>query len=219
MKKKKLVWIFIITLILSVFGGLNLNPPMVSAADYPSVYVNPAINMNYTPPELLYVDAFNLNVSDWTTNGTSPFLDANDTSMIYTSSDEDLIGNFTFSNLTNPGTPTSVSLDVLVMQEDAGEWLKAEIWNGSDWSLMHEYKPLNTVFTWETWNVTSILDTSDKINSAEVRFTYDKAGSSQLVYVDAARLNVTAAVGVGSNYIASTVQFKLQSGHFARYRR
>jgi len=205
-KKKKLVWIFIITLILSVFGGLTLNPPMVSAADYPSVYVNPAINVNYTT-ELLYVDAFNVDVGfgdDWTKVPPDPYINGTgDAGEIYATKGGDDIGNFTFSNRSSSDVPSEVYLDIRAKTGDNDE-IDAQIWDGSSWTL-YTFSGLSAVYTWETWNVTAILDTSSKIDGAEVRFTHNAAGGSDSVYIDAARLNVTAAVGVGSSY---TIEIK-----------
>ena len=146
---------------------------------------------NFSPYKLLSVSGFNEapGWDGWSRVGDSPWLRLIDGAYIYTSSG-DGIGNFHFYDLPNQPEISSVELQAYC-KTDGNDQILIDVYNGSSWSTSQIFNP-GTVYSWKTVDISSILNTWEKVNSAQARLTHDTTGGADTVYVDSLRLNITA---------------------------
>jgi hypothetical protein len=156
-------------------------------------------------PFASYVDSFNNTVTQWSTNGTTPFL-SNDTSYIYTNVTNSVEGWFGFQNLTNGLAPTVTSAKIQFYTYCSGgdDYFQFQLNNGTSTSSYISISSLNnTNYTIKEYDLTSMhmLDTVDAINNAKIQLKYVKVGgTASQVYVQWARLNLTLSVAVPNVY-------------------
>lgn len=143
-----------------------------------------------TGKDTLWVDGY-VGVSGWTQVGTAPWLDAPDeTSYIHTNTNGAVSYEFTFADPTYPALADIVLVTLNVKaQGDGGDSIKIEVWDGASWTLVDTWIP-PTVYGWRNIDVTSLLDDRQKLMVAKVRFTYQKSGKANQLYVDASNLEV-----------------------------
>lgn len=137
------------------------------------------------------VDGF-IDQGGWTRVGASPYLDVQDqpTNRIYTNTDNDVIGDFTFEDVPAEGWSggTPITLYIFCVQEGTDETVDVEIWDGASWQAAGTITPNPVTFSYKTLDVSSILNSEAKLNAAKVRFTYHKSGAAHNVHIDYAYL-------------------------------
>ncbi|MGQ9565231.1 MAG: hypothetical protein ACUVT5_01620 [Candidatus Bathyarchaeales archaeon] len=139
--------------------------------------------------EYLYVDGFNASHTSWATVGASPYLNDNVSNYIYTNTDLNLEGWFSFQNPTYVGI-TSVRVEFETMCS-GNEYFDFQITDGVNTYGYYTIDP-DSSYRWKHYDVSSSLNTWEKIVNAKirVRFRYN-SGSSSTVYIRRARIRVT----------------------------
>jgi hypothetical protein len=157
-------------------------------------------------PVSSYVDSFDNTASDWTTNGTTPFL-GNDSSYIYTNVTNGIEGWFGFQNLASGLAPTSVKsakIQFFTYCKSGNDYFQFQLDNGTSISSWISITSLNTVnYTLKEYDLTSshMLDTIDGINNARIQLKYIRNGTTASpVYIQWCRLNLTLSVAVPNVY-------------------
>jgi len=144
---------------------------------------------NYT----LYVNSFSDVRTGWERFGASPYLHNTDADYIRQSgATGDKIGDFGFGNLPQTiGEIYSCWLYMECYQEGAGETIDVYISTdgGSTWVLAGTITP-SSAYSWQTLDVTTILDTHAKINNALMYLDYNAVGAPDYVYVRRVYLRV-----------------------------
>jgi len=138
----------------------------------------------------LYVNADDETRTDWTRNGTNPYLDAIDypTNFVNASGNNLQVGDF---NFTDSGksieTIDSVEVQLCSKQISSSRNLEVFVWDGSSWtSLGTQATP--TSWGWMNYTATTELDTWTKIDDAKMYFrSRSPVGTYE---VDCARLKV-----------------------------
>jgi hypothetical protein len=143
-------------------------------------------------PILLYCNSYNpINQNpEWRKVGSSPYLDAVDypSNYIYTSSRNAREGNFGFEN-SGGETIETVALEINGMTDRQGDSLQIRINDGSNWVDLGSVQ-LPSNFDWIYIDVTSHLNSWEKINAAQLWLRYNAGGSNNNVYIDCVRLSV-----------------------------
>lgn len=134
---------------------------------------------------VLWVNAYNAAKTQWTTVGTSPYLDAQDQPSNYgwTSTDEAFWGDFDFQDTSQTGIVQSVTLSIYAKCNASSDRELVCTIGGTSDTMM-----LPTDWAWVNASFTSTLDTWQKINDAQL-FMQQKA-KSNTVSVDTAYLEV-----------------------------
>lgn len=130
--------------------------------------------------DTLNVDGFDYTTSEWVTQGAFPWLDTCDTDPLVNciQTPFGVIGsatmaNFTFANL--DGSRVSVyetKLFITLYQSGFHVPASLEIYDGTIWHDLGDLKRLR-VWSTQEWDVSSILNTTTKVNAAKVRFHGD----------------------------------------------
>ena len=155
---------------------------------------NFAIQMSGSSPApiLLYCDSYNpFNQSpEWQLVGTSPYLNAVDypSSYIHTSSRNAREGYFGFQNSGVEGI-TTVNLEINGRTDRQSDLVQMRIYDGSTWFDLGLVK-LPSTFEWTSMDVTSYLNTWEKINAAQLWLQLSAADNRGHVYVDCARIRI-----------------------------
>lgn len=137
----------------------------------------------------LWVNVNDESKTDWTRVGANPYLDAIDynANYVYTDQNNYLVGDFDFEDTSETGTIDSVEVEVYA--KSTNNPLDIWIWDGSAWQLGGSVT-IGTEWAWYSVDVSSILNTREKINGARMYLTTASAG---LFEVDAGRLHVSYA--------------------------
>ncbi|MFQ6123724.1 MAG: fibronectin type III domain-containing protein [Candidatus Heimdallarchaeota archaeon] len=124
----------------------------------------------------LYVDSFDWQQIDWMTNGSSPFLDAQDmTNLVYAidggtgSNHGDMMGSFGFTDTNQRGSIISVTLRVFGRAnptKPGNSYFSVLLYDGT-WLQVMDFKGQGTV-AWKQVDVSSQLNTWAKINEAQI---------------------------------------------------
>jgi hypothetical protein len=138
----------------------------------------------------LWVNAYDAAKTDWTTVGSSPYLDVQDqpTNYVYAAARNLNIGDFYFPDIPSGSIIQSV---VLYLYLDPGdEQIDVYVWNGSTWSTAYTFT--GTGWSWRSATVTPWLDTSAKVNAAKIYLRSTRVGGAWTgsVRADAAYLRV-----------------------------
>lgn len=136
----------------------------------------------------LPVNGFTYEIDQWTKYGIEPWLDSDDgdTSYIETTGWNYKQKYFEFQDLPAALTEDKVTLKVKLRDPDGmvtGERLQSYIWDGSQW-VLGAYWVYNTPVD-RSWivlseDITSILNTKSKIDSARVYFQKGTAGDHNI---------------------------------------
>ena len=143
--------------------------------------------------ENLYVGAFNSVNEQWAETGASPWLNDSTANEVSTKNDEDWHEEFTFADHVGAETVNSVALYVEINGPSArNDFVVIDIHDGSSWSNVANQDPDGDSYVWYNYDVSTLLDTWSKINSAKLRIQYQRSGSpaTQTVYVRRAYLHV-----------------------------
>jgi hypothetical protein len=121
--------------------------------------------------EEVYVNSFDGTEVAWVEVGSSPYLHNTTTDYIYSDTNNQYESKFGFPTSAGSGTINSVKIRVEVMNTyiEIGSSCKVYVWDGSSWVLLGEVSSPD-VYTWKEFDVTTILNTWDKINGAKLRF-------------------------------------------------
>lgn len=132
--------------------------------------------------QTLNVDGYTGAQTDWTKVGSTPYLDGyNDASYITTTTAKANDSGYTFENLAvSGGTVRGAYLYVQCSFEIAvNNYVDVYIYDGSTWQFAHQYA-IGDPRSWYV-NVTGILNTFDKVNSAQLRFTHHDVSASYTI--------------------------------------
>src|SRR3972149_2925676 len=146
--------------------------------------------------------------NQWSTNGSTPYLDDNDDTNYIFSGTADQIAVFSFEDLSAlDGTATGINKCYLtvVWKPDQSWWnivAEAELYlssdGGSTWALLGNFGGKTAM--WEpnpwrvyTWDVSNIIDTIAKADAAQVKFV--NKSSSLTMYITQAKLNISYSSG------------------------
>jgi len=155
---------------------------------------NFAIQISGSPPAQiqLYCDSYNpFNQSpEWALVGTSPYLNEVDypSNYIHTSSRNAREGYFGFQN-SGVETITTVDLEINGRTDRQSDLVQMRIYDGSTWFDLGLIR-LPATFEWLSMDVTSYLNTWEKINAAQLWLQLSAADNRGHVYVDCARIRV-----------------------------
>lgn len=137
----------------------------------------------------LYVNADDETRTDWTRNGTNPYLDAIDypTNFVNASGNNLQVGDF---NFTDSGKSTETIINVtaqIYARNSDSDSLEVYMWNGSSYPLL-DSQGLTPSWQWVNYTATTVLDTWTKIDGAKM---YVKSLTNGGPYeIDCARLQV-----------------------------
>lgn len=148
--------------------------------------------------EEVYVNSYDASETGWTRVGSSPYLHNSDADYIYARTNNRYISKFGFPNSAGSGTINNVKIRVEVMNTYRAGGALAEVllWNGASWvSLGYAGSP--DVYSWVEFDVSTILNTWEKINGAKLRFRSVRQDGT--IYVRRATRRVTYTPVVGYN--------------------
>jgi len=147
----------------------------------PIVKANPSI-------EEVYTNAFDATYVAWIEVGSSPYLHNTDTDYIYRLTSKTLTykeGRWSFPNSAGSGTINSVKLRFedyrTNLAGDAG--VDVYVWDGTSWVYAGYLSLHQTSYAWEELDVSSILNSWDKINGAKVYLQTWTATLTDTIYV------------------------------------
>ena len=137
------------------------------------------------------VNGFENGAVGWSRTGVSPYLHLKDDGN-YTYTDAgDTTGNFTFEDQSGLAGGTALNkaeVSVYAKQSTGGnDTIEVHVWDGATWTLADTIVPTET-YTSYVYDVSSILDTWDKIDYAKIKFKHNINGTADTVYVDQAAL-------------------------------
>jgi hypothetical protein len=139
--------------------------------------------------EYLYVDGFNSTSTQWTTVGSSPYLNNDTSSYIYDATNYHKEGWFSFQDPTYSGI-SSASIE-FECQCSGNEYFDFEINDGIN-TYTYSITSLPSSYDWKTRDLSSIINTWEKVADAKIRITFRyNSGTSSTVYIRRARLHVT----------------------------
>jgi hypothetical protein len=143
--------------------------------------------------EWLDVNAFDSTYTDWTSNGSSPYLGSQDqpTNYIYTSGATDDEGWFDFPSTTLNGT-LSVNITIYGNNDDGAGNDGAEVW--VDYTGTGSGTNIGTVAQHTGWQYDTIslgTHTVSEVNNLRVRLRYYKSGPGDDVRIDHIMIGVT----------------------------
>ena len=188
---------------------------IVASIILPAFHIEiPNVRAQDTSITELWVDGFDNSRTGWNRYGNSPYLDAQDQPDNYVEGDaeNDEIGDFTFQDL-DSGTVQNVTLKIYYYCYLYPPFAGAEVylWNGSSWVYIDNFPETSNAgsWSWESYDVSDILDSLEKVNNAKIYFkAIGSYVSSYPIKVDAAYLSVELALQkfgkdtVGSNSYA-----------------
>jgi len=147
--------------------------------------------------EILYVNDYNNTYSAWDTATNDPYLDDSDASLIdETSTGAALHGNFFFANLSaGIQVPSNVMIYFEANNDDGagddGFNVFLSPGNSATYTDMGLVQPTGTTYAWFSINVTSLLNTREKVNDANFYVSYTKSAGGDNVRIRRAYLNVS----------------------------
>ena len=147
-----------------------------------------------TGTDILYVDNFDATWSQWNLNsGSSPYLDAIDSSYVADNQASARVGTFTFADTSvSSSYITSVNVSIYTKQTDsdtpANERVTIALWDGTSWNSLGYVVPATT-YGWIIKDATAILNTITKINGAKIYLNHSRIDNSGTVYVDCAKID------------------------------
>jgi hypothetical protein len=138
--------------------------------------------------EYLYVDGFNSTNTQWTTIGSSPYLNNDTSSYIYDATNYHKEGWFSFQDPTYSGISSArIEFDC---QCSGNEYFDFEINDGIN-TYTYSIDPPSS-YDWRSEDLSDIFNTWEKISNAKIRVTFRyNSGASSSVYIRRARLYVT----------------------------
>ena len=139
--------------------------------------------------EEVYTNSFDATYVTWTAHGNTPYLQNSDTDYIYQvsarlASYKD--GCWSFPASAGSGTINSVKLEFEVKRSNvAGDAsIGVSVWNGASWVEIGTLDITSTDYVWKEIDVSSTLNTWDKINGAKVYVTLGRYGTtSDTLYI------------------------------------
>ncbi|UCB59650.1 MAG: hypothetical protein JSW72_05815 [Candidatus Bathyarchaeota archaeon] len=141
----------------------------------------------------LYVDGFDQAERQWRESGSSPYLDDTTSSYIDDNDDFDQEGWFSFQNLSVTSDPISVKIQ-FESSCQGDEYFDFEIDNGTHTLGYYPIDPPSS-YGWREHDLSDILDTAEKVNTARLRVRYRfNSGSAYDVYIRRCRLAVEVGV-------------------------
>ena len=154
--------------------------------------------------EQLYVDGLGTERTDWTRVGTTPYLDAQDqpSHYVHNAVKKAEIGDFTFADTARPHTDTLNSVTLYAYSRKIGPpTLDFYLWDGTGWTDTGLACDVSGLWSWESVNVSAILDTWAKVDGAKLYIK--QPNDEDQAEVDAVYLLIDyTATGVGHPYIS-----------------
>jgi len=154
--------------------------------------------------EEVYTNAFDATYVTWTAHGNTPYLQNSDTDYIYQvsarlASYKD--GCWSFPASAGSGTINSVKLKFEVKRSNVtgDASIAVYVWDGSSWVNVDSIYPTSTSYAWFEFDVSTTLNTWDKINGAKVYVILGRYGAqSDTLYVRrlTRKVDYTIAVGI-----------------------
>jgi len=138
--------------------------------------------------EEVYTNAFDGTYVAWTEVGSSPYLHNTNTDYIdkLTSKTKTYSeGCWSFPNSAGSGTINSVKLrfEDYRTNLDGDASMDVYVWDGTSWVYVGYLNSYHTSYAWEELDVSSILNTWDKINGAKVYLQTSTATLTDTLYV------------------------------------
>jgi len=151
------------------------------------------------PLYYLPVDSLDDTRPGWIRVGTSPYLNAvADGNYIYTNSNGDEIGNFSFQDLPygNTGKVEDCIVRLRTYQEGSLDdtidvYISPD--GGASWALAGTITPPAS-YKLKSLDILSILDTPTKINSAMMYLVYSRTAAPENIFVDYADIAATVSL-------------------------
>jgi len=136
----------------------------------------------------LWVNSFDATRDQWAKKNISPYLNAQDFPDNYVygetrgvgSNDGDQIGDFGFEDHSQTGTINSVKLRVYGRARPASpneNYFSVYLWDGSTWNQVMDFRGQHS-FVWKEVDVSSYLNTWDKINGAKIYLETEAIGEN-----------------------------------------
>jgi hypothetical protein len=166
-----------------------------------------AVTFNVKPvfasyQQTLYVTSFTAESNQWYKIGASPYLTSQDGYYVWTSVNNAVDANYTFSDIDSSGkTLVSVQYRAYIRLNTGADYpperecrIYFYWWNGSSYVTSDYYgvggSSYDTGWFWTDWATLSEFDTWNEINNAQLKLvSYIKSGS-ETVYVDCVELRV-----------------------------
>lgn len=176
--------------------------------------------------ETLFANSMGNNVTGWTTVGSAPYLNNDTSNWVWTKTNNAKEGNFGYSDHTVLGTMSSTSL-FFEAKADGDDTFTVELYDGSVWSSIYAIPILTTSYTWNSINVTSFLNSLNKVDKCQVRITYSKNGNADNVYVRRSYLSIKYANPTTAAKVflktptgdgPESVDFNISTSGFSTYR-
>jgi len=142
----------------------------------------------------LYVDSFDNSRTQWTRHGSSPYLDAQDQPSNYVEVpqgqelENQRIGDFGFEDAGQSGQINSVFLYLYCRRAEEQDTARVYLWDGSSWGSAISWS--NAAWGWQSWDVSSRLDTWSKIDGALIYLRGSNDQDKGQIGADAAYLLV-----------------------------
>ncbi len=173
--------------LIKVTALLTITLSLSISMTYGFVYEQQSQNVTQTIRNTkLWVDSFDSTRDQWTKQGSSPYLDAQDEPRNYVfgqpngpgSQGGDQIGDFGFENHSGTGTINSVMLRVYGRASPSFpdlKYLSVYLWNGSSWNRIMDFKG-EKAYAWKEVDVSSHLNTWSRINGAKIYLETEAEG-------------------------------------------
>lgn len=142
--------------------------------------------------ENLFVDGFVPISNQWSKIGTTPYLEDDD-DYIYTQTDLAIDSYYTFTNSSGAGTINYVYLYFECYANDgpSDDYFRVYIWDGGTLFDMGNIAPDGSPYAYKYKDVTTELDTWNKIDSSYTRIVYKKVKGADEVWIRRCYLNVS----------------------------
>ncbi len=165
--------------------------------------------------EYLYVSNFGWNYAQWVEAGSSPFLNDDDSSYIWENIDYDREGYFYFQD-SSLGSGNVESAKIQFEARCAGDdYFEFRIYNGYTTYGWYSITGLPANYSWLEYDVSSILSSLSRVNSARIEVRYRQSGfSSAEVFIRRCRL--VTRVEVSDFTILSTSGSSYSDAEFLR---
>ena len=155
------------------------------------------------PP--LYVDSFNNTNHQWTTSGTSPYLN-NGNSYIYASHNGYIEGWFGFQNLTLPSFAQLFSVN-FYCHSTGDDYFAFQLYDGHKTYGWYNVTglPTNTnTYGWVSYDVPNVITSMQQLNNLKIQIKYVQVGgSASTVYIQTCQLHVITCPNVYSQIVVT----------------
>jgi len=206
---KAAIMVFVIALA-SILGGGVLqpaSPPIIEPETPPVSVVTSTINRSAN-----YFD--NRITGSWELVGAAPYLfGVDEGSYVNCTANLDEIGDWHFEDLpAEAQTIQSVTIYVRLWEQIWPLKFEVHLWDGTSWVYVGDADTGGTkskIWTWWSLNVTSTLDTVDKVNNVEMKLITNAYGTYEST-VDAAFLEVIYGYSVAPSYKNAFVSRAIQ---------